>query len=373
MIGYRNWEFDESGKYLIGTYGAEWHGKMVKADKEPSLDNHSGIYARKFLTQDVACGVYGAVDLSGKILVHADDVIRAQYSNILWLTYSRYDFEEEEEAVAGENSLRQFCKDKDITFFEHSYIEEIEKRISVDLSNALLNSFNEDTLTVSAMDGMFSPLSYKRPLDYSLYAKVKFKILRDGLDYQILDKLSNRASIPYNVLLESFNSHKNYFLKLYRRFELEESFYRIQEFVGHIDNGDETYVFINDKGLEVLDHVNNHCYYSYNTKDARFTYQRAFGRRGAFAYKIKDKYKMIYDGRVSDEFCCLEDVIESFKDGSFLCLCQTSVAEKDKELDSILGYYGLNHLYGNQNRINCMYYYKDKDGEYPCSENDRCY
>lgn len=374
MIGYRNWEFDESGKYLIGTYGAEWHGKMVKADQEPSRDNQSGIYARKYLSSDFAYGVYGAVDLSGKILVHSDDVIRAQYSTILWLTYNRSELEDdEEEVVAGEKHLRQFCKDKDIVFLESKYIKEIEKKISVDLSTALLNNFNENTLTVPAMDGMFSVLSCCRPLDYSLYSKVKFKILRDSLDYQILDKLSNRASIPYNVLLESFNSHKNYFLRLYRRFELEESFYRIQKFMGHFDDGDTVYVFINDKGLEILDHVNNHCYYSYNTKDARFVYQGMFGRREAFAYKIGGKYKMIYDGRVSDEFVCLEDVIESFRDSSFLCLCQNFIADQEKELDSILGYYGLNRLYGNPNRIHCMYYYKDENGEYPCSENDRCY
>ena len=371
MIGYRNWEFDESGKCLIGTYGAEWHGKMVKADKEPALDNHSGIYARKYLSPDMTYGVYGAVDLSGKILVHSDDIIRAQYSNILWLTYSRYEFEEEEEAVAGENSLRQFCKDKDIIFFENSYIKEIEEKISIDLSTSLLNNFNEDTLTVPAMDGMFFPLFYKRPLDYSLYAKVKFKILRDSLDYQILDKLSNRASIPYNVLLESFNSHKNYFLKLYRRFVLEESFYSIQELVGHIDNGDETYVFINNQGLEILDHVNNHCYYSYNTKDARFIYQQKFGRRGAYSYKIDDEYKMIYDGKVSESFFCLEDVFDSFRDGSFAFSCQVPIAEKEEEINSILGYYSMSHFYGNNlNRINCMYYYKDKDGDYPRCEND---
>ena len=136
---------------------------------------------------------------------------------------------------------------------------------------------------------------------------------------------------------------------------------------------DDTYVFINDKGLEVFDHVKNHCYYSYNTKDARFSYRQKFGKRGAYSYKINDKYKMIYDGRVSEEFVCLEDVLESFRDGSFLFLCQIPVAEKVKELDSILGYYSMSHLYGNQNRINCMYYYKDEDGEYSCGENNYDY
>jgi hypothetical protein len=368
MIGYRNWDFDKAAGCLVGTYGAEWHGKMVKADQEPSRDNQSGIYARKYLSPDVAYGVYGAVDLSGKILVHSDDVIRAQYSTILWLTYDRSDLDDDEDFYQTQLlHLRQFCKDKDIVFLENKYIKEIEKKISVDLSTALLNNFNEDTLTVPAMDGMFSVLSHRHPLDYGTYAKVKFQILKDSLDYQILDKLSNRASIPYSILLESFNSHKNYFLAIFRRIECEESFYRIQKFVGHFDDGDTVYVFINDKGLEILDHIKHHCYYSYNTKDARFVYRRKHHVRDIFAYKTTNgKYKILYNGKVSEELSSFEDVMELCRGDSFSFLCDYPIVEK--EIDDIGGYYGLHSYYGGAyrvSRVNYTYYYKDEDGEYP--------
>lgn len=363
MIGYRNWYFDDAVGCLIGAYGAKWYSKMVKSDQEPSRDNQSGIYACKFLTSDVAIGACGAVDLSGKILIHSDDVIRAQYSTILWLTYVRYELEDEKEAVAKEKKLMQFCKDKDIAFFDSSYIEEVKKNISAEVTTLLTNRFNENTLTIPAMDSMFSTLSFQRPLSYETYAKVEFKILKDSLDYQILDKLSNRASIPYNVLLKSFNSQKNYFLAGFRRIECEESLYRIQKFVGHFDDGDTVYVFINDKGLEILDHIKHHCYYSYNTKDARFVYRSNFHVRNVFAYKTNGKYKILYNGKVSKEFSDFEDLMEVCRYGSFSCLCDDPIVEK--EINEIGGYYEL-HAYRESSRISYTYYFKDKNGEYFC-------
>ena len=62
MIGYRHWEFDETGTCLVGSYGAEWHGKMVKSDREPARDNQSGIYAHRYLSSDISSGVCAADD-----------------------------------------------------------------------------------------------------------------------------------------------------------------------------------------------------------------------------------------------------------------------------------------------------------------------
>jgi hypothetical protein len=360
MIGYRSWDFDKENRCLIGSYGAEWHNKMVKSDKEPARENQSGIYASKNF-DDVMSGVCGAVDLSGKILVHEDGIIRAQYSTILWLTCLNENDDvglNETLVHFREEDVRQFCEDKDIVFIDSKLVNNKIEEIRNDLGLSLLGG----TLTISAMDEMFATISHQSPLDYSSYAKVKFKMLRDSLDYQILSKLSDKVSIFYDSLLGFFNSHKNYFLMVSRRSELEEAFNRIKDFVDYIETSGETYVLINDKGLEVLDHIDKHCYYSYNTKEARFVHRRNYHTRGVFAYKINGKYKIIYKGKVSGEFSSLEDVAENH---FFTFLCDCPLIEE--EVSDIAGYYVV-WTYGigyKSNRVNYMYLCRDDKGNYP--------
>ena len=364
MIGYRHWDLDETGTCLVGNYGAEWHGKMAKSDKEPSRDNQSGIYADKNFSS-IFFGIYGAVDLSGKILVHSDGIIRGQYANILWLTLAGYDDGDEKESL--ERDLKRFCYDKDIVFFESGYVERKIEETEQLVGAMWMKEFGKDTLTVPAMDGMFAMITRQIPLDYGIYAKVRFRILRDSLDYRILDKLSDRSSISYAILMKLFLPSSNYFLKLHHSLEYEESLYRMDSLIDKRNVDNDVYVSINDKGVEVLNYIKQHGYYSYNTKEARFSYRnsRVFlprARVRLLSYKINGKYKMIYNGLVSEEMECLEDVLDSFYNGGYSFLCQGSIEDKEEELDSISGYY---EIYSHGDRTGCLHHRKNKEGKYP--------
>jgi hypothetical protein len=71
--------------------------------------------------------------------------------------------------------------------------------------------------------------------------------------------------------------------------------------------------------------------------------------RDIFAYKTTNgKYKILYNGKVSEELSSFEDVMELCRGDSFSFLCDYPIVEK--EIDDIGGYYGLHSYYGGAYR-----------------------
>lgn len=361
MIGYRNWEFDRQRKCLVGNYGAEWHGKMAKADKELTSRNSSGIYAGQDLT-DYASGICGAVDMSGKIFIHSDGIIRSQYSTILWLTYFPYSAEDEKE----EREVKLFCKEKDILFVDSLFlskkINDIQTKLNREIENNLCQDLKQNFVSIPATDHMFATVISSHSLDYTLYAQVKFQIVKDSLDYKILKILSEmKASIRYHnfvdILAKEFKVSNNYFIHIYHHNLCADAVRRLSDgdFVGSIDNNLDSYINIKERGEDLLKYIDQHYYYSYNTKESRFVHSPRY-RYWIFAYRTEDgQYKIISNGKVSDKISNMEEVLNICRDGFLSCWCQEEMNEA--ELDLISGYYEISSVPGSR-RIPMSYYNK---------------
>lgn len=344
MIGYRKWDFDRHNKCLVGAYGAEWHNRSVKSDREPAIDNSSGIYAEKGFPEYMN-SVLGAVDLSGRIMVHSDNVIRGQYANILWLTFCGEDLLDEE---VTQEDIKVFCREKDIPYVEWELIEEkiedIQERISSELIELLESSSDQRVLSIPAVSEMFPTVSFDPPLDYSLYAKVKFQICHDSLDYRILDKLSNNISITCDRLRSGLVRRNNHFLlnMIYTR-ECDESLLRLNKFISSVEAGDEIFIFLNGKGREVYEWMKQHSYYSYNTPESRFVCRRNnwSGRQRIWVYPINGKYKVICDKKISNELSSFDEIIEAIRGRYIRCFCDNEIS--DLEIERIEGYYEIDY------------------------------
>lgn len=97
LVAYRRWEL--LGDKLKSTAMSHFWKTVTFADEPPTEDNNKGLYCvslqadtllsrmRSHYTEGIVCGL---VEARGKIIVHTDGVLRAEYARILYLFVSSY-------------------------------------------------------------------------------------------------------------------------------------------------------------------------------------------------------------------------------------------------------------------------------------------